>query len=292
MNPVPLFVDLDFGEVSDVLDVPAGSYVLGVDVNDDATPDLSFTLPALPAGIVANVYASVDEKGTVHLLAQLQDGTLSRIDADPVEVPSTSVRVLHLSPDAGAVDVWANGSPALSGVGFGQGSGWIDLDAGDWTFDVVPAGGTLDDAALTVDLSLASDTFTTAVAFGEVADLRGLALDEDDRDLGEGDIRVRAIHAAAIVGEVDIWEVSDPDSPIALYEDMGFGAVGGSLDLPADAYSLGFDLDDDASPDVIFDVPELPAGTVANVFAVADADDVVHLQAQLWDGSLVRIDAR
>jgi hypothetical protein len=62
------------------MDLPAGAYSVGFDVDNDATPDVAFDLPALPAGTVANVFA-VSEGSTVFLIAQLQDGTVARIDA-------------------------------------------------------------------------------------------------------------------------------------------------------------------------------------------------------------------
>jgi hypothetical protein len=60
----------------------AGAYTLGVDVDDDMTPDLTFVLPALPAGTFANVFAANDDAGDVFLVAELRDGSTVRIDAE------------------------------------------------------------------------------------------------------------------------------------------------------------------------------------------------------------------
>jgi hypothetical protein len=130
------------------------------------------------------------------------------------------------------------------------------------------------------------------VAFGNLASIQALALMDDETNLAAGSIRVRAIHAAPGVGEVDIWNIPSTGSPSALYENVPFGVAGGYLDLPAGAYTLGFDVDDDASPDVLFDLPALPAGTVANVFAVNDTAGNVFLLAQLQTGDVARIDPR
>jgi hypothetical protein len=43
---------------------------------------------------------------------------------------------------------------------------------------------------------------------------------------------------------------------------------------------------------VLFDLPALPAGTVANVFAVNDTAGNVFLLAQLQTGDVARIDPR
>ena len=113
---------------------------------------------------------------------------------------------------------------------------------------------------------------------------------DDYEGLASGQIRIRAIHTAPAVGEVDIWNIPETGDPAPLYENVPFGAAGDYLDVPASAYTLGFDVDDDATPDVIFDVPALEAGTVANVFATNDDAGNVFLVAQLADGSTVRID--
>lgn len=98
---------------------------------------------------------------------------------------------------------------------------------------------------------------------------------------------MRAIHAAADVGEVDIWNITEGAEAGILWENVPLAAAGQYYDLPAGAYSVGFDVDNDASPDVSFDLPELPAGTIANVFAVNDG--AVKLIAQLWDGTTAEI---
>jgi hypothetical protein len=115
-------------------------------------------------------------------------------------------------------------------------------------------------------------------------------LEDDYAGLAAGDIRIRAIHTASAVGQVDIWNIPAMGDPGILYENVDYGVAGGALDLPAGAYTVGFDVDDDSSPDVVFDIPALDAGTVANVFAVSDDMGNVFLTAQLNDGTTVRID--
>ena len=56
---------------------------MGIDVNNDASPDLVFDLPELPADLFVNLYAVNDNSGNVFLLAQLPDGATVRIDPAP-----------------------------------------------------------------------------------------------------------------------------------------------------------------------------------------------------------------
>lgn len=287
-KPTPLYEDLDFGDAGDALDVPAGAYSLGIDTDDDAVPDLTFDLPELEAGTVANVFAVADE-GDVFLLAQLPDGATARIDPRQ----TAHLRVLHLSPNAPAVDVFLNeaAAPAVAGLEFPEGTPYLSVPAASYDVDVAPSGASADDAVLSVDdLELSADTYYTAVAIGEVADLSALPLVDDYADLDDGSIRVRAIHAAPAVGEVDLWNIPSSGEPAPLWTDVDFGVAGDALDLPAGAYTIGVDVDDDLTPDLTFELPELDAGSFANVFATNDDDGDVFLLVQLRDGTTLRVD--
>ena len=114
-------------------------------------------------------------------------------------------------------------------------------------------------------------------------------MEDNNSDPGAGNIRLRAIHAAPGVGEVDIWEVSDLQNPVLLYEDVNFRDVGDYLLLPAGAYMIGFDVDDDAVPDLTFETPALPEGIILNLFAVNQVNDV-FLLAQFQNGTVAQID--
>jgi len=180
---------------------------------------------------------------------------------------------------------------AVSGLAFGEGTGYLEVNPGEYNFHITPEGkGTMDAVLHLHGFMLKDGMFYTAVAFDELSTIQGLFLEDDYAGLESGNIRVRAIHTAPAVGQVDIWALFESGDPVLLYENVDFGIAGGYLDLPVDAYTLGFDVNDDASPDVIFDIPELPAGTVANVYAVNDMGGSVFLLAQLEDGSLARID--
>lgn len=206
-----------------------------------------------------------------------------------------SVRVMHLSPDAPGVDVFVNAGkdPVVQNLTFPNGTPYLEVPAGTYTFDVAATGSSAADAVLTIkDLGLAAGTSYTAVALDKLASITALPLVDDYSNLAAGKIRIRAIHAAAAVGQVDIWNITDPQNPAALYENVDFGVAGNALDVPAGAYKLGIDVNDDKKPDLTFSLPSLPAGTAANVFATNDAAGKVFLVAELRDGSTVRIDAQ
>jgi hypothetical protein len=74
-----------------------------------------------------------------------------------------------------------------------------------------------------------------------------------------------------------------------LYEDVDFGIAGAYAVLTAGDYTLGFDVDNDAAPDLTFTTGAIPAGSIINIFAVSDGA-VVFLIAQFQDGTIVQID--
>ena len=77
--------------------------------------------------------------------------TLSVGCAPVVVVQEAAVRVVHLSPDAPAVDVFANGTgPVVSGQTFLQGVGPLNVPEGSYTFDVAPSGAGIGASVLNV----------------------------------------------------------------------------------------------------------------------------------------------
>ena len=290
-TPAIIYEDFDYGDVGAALELPAGEYSLGFDVDNDMTPDLVFDTGALPAGAIINLFAVKDGEA-IYLLAQLSDGTTLQID--PRGAPATTrIRALHLSPDAPAVDILVNGElRAIEDLAFQDSSDYLSVEAGSYDFDVVPADGTIGDSVLGIDdLELMADKAYTAVAFGTLANIGALALEDDLSDPATGSFRVRAIHAADGVGEVDIWNVTEGATPAIIYEDFDYGDVGAALELPAGEYSLGFDVDNDMTPDLVFDTGALPAGAIINLFAVKDGE-AIYLLAQLSDGTTLQIDPR
>jgi hypothetical protein len=208
-------------------------------------------------------------------------------------VEMAALRALHLSPDAPGVDIFLNeaAGPAVEDLAFPEGTGFLEVSAGVYKIDIAASGSSWEDAVLSVPgLEFEKDGSYTAVAFNTLGSIQALALAEDLSAPMAGTFRTRAIHAAAGVGTVDIWNVTDEQNPAPLYVDFAFGDVGTYLELPAAAYSLGFDVDDDAVPDLVFELPALAAGVIANLFAVNDNGGAVFLLAQFADGSTARID--
>jgi hypothetical protein len=115
------------------------------------------------------------------------------------------VRVAHLAISTGSVDVFVNGElSALTGVGFGTISDWIEVPAGPSQFGIAPAGGS--EPTSTISAGLQGGSWSTIVAVrsndGRRPTLRRIV--EDYSPLTEGLTRVTLFHAIPAVGPIDV----------------------------------------------------------------------------------------
>ncbi len=274
--------DLAFGS-SETIDVPSAAYRLGVDTNNDAVADLLFDVPELGGGVQVNVYATNDTDGNVFLLAHLPNGAVVRID--PV---AAGIRIMHLSSDAPSVDVYVNGgaTPLLTDIPFAAGTGYVDVAPGTYSFDIAPAGTTIGDSVLNIPaLEIEAGTRYTAAAIDTVSNITALPLVDAVAPIPAGDTRLQVVHGGDSVGEIDIINLADNS---ALLSDISLGDSG-VLDVPTGAYELGVDTNNDGTPELTFNVPELGAGVFANVYATNDNEGNVFLIVHLPDGTTVQI---
>jgi hypothetical protein len=116
------------------------------------------------------------------------------------------IRVLHASPDAPAVDVYLDGSEAISDLAFDEITDYVSVPAGGHTVEVFPAAadGT-GDAVITADAMLSADTDYTVAAVGALAEIEPLVLVDDNSAPPAGQVRVRFVHASPDAPAVDIF---------------------------------------------------------------------------------------
>ena len=157
----------------------------------------------------------------------------------PVEppVPTTTVQVLHASPDAPAVNVFIDGTEALSDVDYKDASGWVTLDAGTYSIDVqgiLPGGNA--SVIGPADLTFDEDTINTVVALNDVQNIEPLVLTQPGTAVSAGAARVWVLHAANNVqqlvgGPVDVY-VTAPGADLAA--EAPLGSFNFKETLPAD----------------------------------------------------------
>ena len=199
------------------------------------------------------------------------------------------------------VDVFVNGEASGITFGFKQTTDFVDLPAGTYNFDIVPAGGTIDDSVFTVaDFALQADAQWSVFAAGYVAggDAGNAftvgAAQEDRATIPDGNVRVQVVHAAALgaLDPVDVWAVDDACAPVEpLAAGFAFTNVG-NFDLPSTAVNVGFDVGADGTVDACYKIPDVGVtNDIVSVYAVNTDGGDITLVAHLPDGTNAEISA-
>lgn len=143
-----------------------------------------------------------------------------------------AVRIVHLSPDAPTVDVYADGDLAFETVDRLSRSDYLSYAPGTYTLTFVPAGEDPEEAIYETDVELESGEYTLA-AIGEVCSMSERPFElvrfEDENGPTEaGNARIRGIHASPDAPPVDVVT----DDGTVLFEGIEFGD-GAYAELPA-----------------------------------------------------------
>ncbi|WP_416839729.1 DUF4397 domain-containing protein [Haloferax sp. DFSO52] len=179
------------------------------------------------------------------------------------ESGNAMVRVAHLSPDAPNVDVYVDGTAALTDVPFGAVSDYLSVPVGPHTVKITAAGDE-STVAFEGDVEVAEATYTVA-AVGELGEgtFQPLVL-EDDVSIPDADTaRVRVVHASPDAPAVDITAGDQ-----TLFDGVEF-TQSGTVEVPADTYTLqvrGDTETNDGDAVAEFDL-QLAGETVYTVFA-------------------------
>jgi hypothetical protein len=182
------------------------------------------------------------------------------------------VRVGHFSPDAPAVDIYANDAilAGLENVPFGVLSDYIEVPADTYTISVVVAGEDPADATVIgpADIPLAAGSKSTIAATGFVADIAPVILD-DTVELTDGEAQVRVVHFSPDAPAVDVA----PDGADALLADLAFPMDTGYVTLPAGEYDLEVRVAGTDTVAIQLDPLALDGGTAYSVFAIGSLED-------------------
>jgi len=167
------------------------------------------------------VLKSLGAAGSAALVGGSATGTVVADDH------SAYVRVAHASPDAPAVDVFVNGNAVLEDVVFGTISDYLELDPGEYTIEVAPAGQGRGAAVIQTTASVSAGTFYTVAAVGRLDDIEaGIFRDATTR--------LRAIHFVPGAPAVDVAVVDGP----VLFEGVEYGTVTDYLTVNPGHYDI------------------------------------------------------
>ena len=279
----PLLEDVAFKDISAELEVAAGDYRVRVTAADGTDIIYDSGTLSLADGVEYVAVASEVSGG----LAPIGLTILTDLESTPVVAADDArarVRVVHASADAPAVDVDVNDAEVLGDVVFGAASDYLEL-LGD-TYNVKVAAANSESVVINADLTLAARTDYTVLAVNTLAQIEALVLEDDNGAPGDGNVKVRLVHAASQAGLVDVYitatgaDISGIDPTI---EDFDFKDNSGYLEVPADSYRVRITLANTKT--VAIDTGELvlPAGIVRTAVALDPAPESSDFGALLLE---------
>lgn len=149
------------------------------------------------------------------------------------------LRVVHLSPDAPAVDVLVDDQRVLAGVSYPQASDYLEVDNGvrQIRVNVADTDTTVIDAAA----DLAEGDSYTVIAANLVASIEPLVLVDTRGRSPSGTASVRVVHGAPSAPAVDVY-VTEPGADLSgatpALSGVPFKAASGYLEVPAGDYQV------------------------------------------------------
>jgi len=147
-----------FNAVSSYLTLDAGTYNVKVNAAGTAT-----TVIDAPVPVAASKAISVIATG---FLATIAPWVLDD-DLAPPPPGQAKLRVVHASPDAPAVDVFANGNRVVANLAFRNATAYLVVPAGAYAIEVRIANAAT--AVLAANVDLAAGSVSSAFALGSVA---------------------------------------------------------------------------------------------------------------------------
>ena len=170
------------------------------------------------------------------------------------------IRVAHASPDAPNVDVWVNGSVAISDLAFGEITDYLMVPTGTYNVQVTPTGLTTP-VVIDADLPLEKGVSYTVAATDVLANITAKVYVDDNSQPGPGLARVNFGHLSPDAPNVDVWV----NGAVAI-TDLAFQEVSPYLEVPAGTYNVKVTPTGVAAPVVIDTDVILDAGTVYSAY--------------------------
>jgi hypothetical protein len=218
-----ILTDVEFGDLSDYLEVPGGTYSIavvaaGADPADGAVigpVDLEFASGTMTTVAATNNLESIE--------AQV-------LNDEPMPMGDTAqVRVVHFSADAPAVDIAPDGGDALiTDLAYPNATEYTNLPGGKYDLEIRPAG-SMDVAFDIPEITLTDGVSYSVFAIGSLADESFTVLPAVDASVAG----VRVGHFSADAPNVDVYANGG-----AILEDVPFGALSDYLFVPAGTYTI------------------------------------------------------
>lgn len=192
-------------------------------------------------------------------------------DEDSVTAPApgmVSVRVIHASYDAPAVDILVDDAVAINALGYGQSSGYAELTAGTRNVKVVPDGATTP-IVIDADLPLTEGMDYTVLAVGQLDSVTAI-FDDDVRTPVANQVKIRFIHAVPDAPAVDIKLNSGTGA--SLFTNQEFKDISNYQQVASGSYTFAVTASGDTNVVALYNPVTVTDGKVYTVVAHGTLD--------------------
>lgn len=147
---------------------------------------------------------------------------------------NASVRFIHASPDAPALDLLIDGQPVAQGLEFGAITEFASLPDGEHSVQVVPSGSGPDSALIDEKIETDGDSAYTVAIANLLNAIELKVIESNLDDLDEGEARVRFVNLSPDDDNVDLAQIGGDE----WFDDIEFGEESDHRDLPEGSYDL------------------------------------------------------
>ena len=154
---------------------------------------------------------------------------------EPVSGDIGQVRIVHASPDAGAIDIYIDEQVVLPGLDSLTATEFFPLAVGDHQVQFVPTGGAIDGALAEVEVEVEEGKSYEVVALNQLADIESKVFEiNQERIESANTARVRVIHAVPDNDGIDLATATGE----TLVEGVEFSDGTDYQDIAAGVYDL------------------------------------------------------
>ena len=153
------------------------------------------------------------------------------------------IRVIHTSPDAPALDLYAGDRIVASGLVQGDVTGFLPVPAGEMALRFVPTGGSIETAIVETRFDLVDGAVYEVVALGQLREIDGRIYEIDRTRFEEpGKARIRFLHFSPDAAEVDVVLGEEE----LLFDGADFADATGYVEIPAGQHTINLKASDPA----------------------------------------------
>lgn len=153
------------------------------------------------------------------------------------------IRVIHTSPDAPALDLYAGDRVVASGLVQGDVTGFLPVPDGQMALRFVPTGGSLDTAIVETRFDLVDGGVYEVVALGQLREIDGRIYQIDRTRFKElGKARIRFLHFSPDAAEVDVFLGEDQ----LLFDGADFADATGYVEIIPGQHTINLRASDPA----------------------------------------------